>query len=89
MEYWDLELEHEEALNEDNLAYQEVLDAWNVDAFRDAKLGSKKGKMNAASYPEMVLKIRHLRDRHIHTQLYSTARSLELLPKPCRGTVPP
>ena len=39
---------HERALNEDNLAYQEVRDAWDVKAFREAKLGPKQGKMFAA-----------------------------------------
>ena len=43
-----LKNKHEKALNEDNLAYQEVRDAWDVKAFRDSKLGPKKGKMNAA-----------------------------------------
>ena len=43
-----LKNKHEKALNEDNLAYQEVRDAWDVKAFRETKLGPKKGKMNAA-----------------------------------------
>ena len=43
-----LKNKHEKALNEDNLAYQEVRDAWDVKAFREAKLGPKKGKMNTA-----------------------------------------
>ena len=38
----------EKALNEDNLAYQAVMEAWGVDAFREAELGSKKGKMSAS-----------------------------------------
>ena len=35
-----LKNQHEKALNEDSLAHQEVRDAWDVDVFRNVKLGS-------------------------------------------------
>jgi len=37
-----LKKQHEMALNSDNLAYQEVREAWDVGVFRNAKNGSKQ-----------------------------------------------
>ena len=51
-----LKNQHEKALNEDNLAYQEIRDAWDVKAFREAKLGPKQGKMLAAEMKKGMTK---------------------------------